>query len=121
MGRHIKMPIRIQSAGNKPKIIDEYIGLVNSGSKEVSMARMQSPPGWTEPAQIPEFNEYTLVIKGAVHVKTTSGTYIINAGEAYIAEKGEKVQYSTPGPDGAEYVAVCVPAFSPETVHRKQE
>jgi ethanolamine utilization protein EutQ (cupin superfamily) len=94
--------------------------MVNSGNNDVSIARMQSPSGWTEPAQTPEFDEYTLVIKGEVHVKTDKETIIVKGGEAFIAQKGEKVQYSTPGAEGAEYVAVCIPAFSPDTVHREE-
>ena len=121
MSIHIKAPTQIECAGNKPKIINEFIGKVNSGNNDVSIARMQSPSGWTEPAQTPEFDEYTLVIKGEVHVRTDEQTFIIKGGEAFIAQKGEKVQYSTPGPEGAEYVAVCIPAFSPDTVHRVED
>jgi ethanolamine utilization protein EutQ (cupin superfamily) len=121
MGVHIKKATQIECVGNKPKIINEFIGLVNSGSSDVSIARMQSPSGWTEPAQTPDFDEYTLVLKGEVHITTPDGTFVIKGGEAFIAEKGKKVQYSTPGPDGAEYVAVCLPAFSPETVHREDD
>ncbi len=121
MINHIKKPTQIKSAGTKLKIINEYIGLVNSDTSDVSIARMKSPQGWEEPAQTPDFNEYTLVLKGEVHVKTPDDTFIIKAGEAFIAEKDKNVQYSTPGPIGAEYIAVCVPAFSPDTVHRKDE
>ena len=118
MPQLIPQPKRIQAAGNKPKIIDEFIGRVNSTTPKLSMARMQSPSGWSEPAQTPEFDEYTLVLKGALRVTSKSGVLDVAAGQAVIAFKGEWVQYSTPGPDGAEYVAVCLPAFSPSTVHR---
>ena len=121
MSVHIRKATQIKSVGNKPKIINEFIGLVNSGSSDVSIARMQSPSGWIEPAQTPDFDEYTLVLKGEVHARTNDGTFIVKPGEAFIAERGEKVQYSTPGPDGAEYVAVCLPAFSPDIVHREDD
>jgi quercetin dioxygenase-like cupin family protein len=120
MAKHIKQPTRIKSAGNVVKIIDEFIGHVNSGSSEVSIAKMQSPAGWEEPAQTPEFNEYTIVLRGRVHVKTYKKTYIIKAGQAFLSEAGEKIQYSTPDPEGAEYIAVCLPAFSPNSVHREE-
>ena len=100
MSIHIKNATQIKSVGNKPKIINEYIGMVNSGDSKVSIARMESPTGWIEPAQTPDFDEYTLVLKGEVHATTPDGTFAIKAGEAFIAEKGKKVQYSTPGPDG---------------------
>jgi len=119
MSIHIKKPTRIKSAGNKIKIIEEYIGHVNSQSSEVSIAKMKSPAGWEEPAQIPEFDEYTIVLNGSVHVKTDTDHIIIKAGEAFIAHKGERIKYSTPDPDGAEYLAVCLPAFSPDSVHRE--
>jgi mannose-6-phosphate isomerase-like protein (cupin superfamily) len=109
----------IQAAGNKPKIIEEYIGRVNSGTTAVSIARMQSPSGWTEPGQTPEFDEYTLVLKGMLRVESRSGVIDVNAGQAVIALRGEWIRYSSPGPDGAEYVAVCLPAFAPDTVHRE--
>ncbi len=120
MSIHIKNPTRIKSVGNKPKIIDEFIGRVNSQTSGVSIARMQSPSGWIEPAQTPDFNEFTLVLMGEVHVKTENDSFVVKSGEAFIAEKGKTVQYSTPGPEGAEYIAVCLPAFSPETVHRDE-
>ena len=120
MATHIKNPTRIKSAGNKVKIIDEFIGKVNSNSSEVSIAKMQSPPGWEEPAQTPQFDEYTVVLKGTMHVKTENEHYIIRAGEVFIAQKGERIQYSTPDPEGAEYIAVCLPAFSPESVNREE-
>ena len=118
MPTHITAATVIKAAGNKPKIIEEYVGRVNSGTTGVSMALMKSPAGWVEPGQAPEFDEYTLVLKGMLRVGTKNGNYDVKAGEAVITNKGEWVQYSTPGPDGAEYVAVCMPAFSPDRVHR---
>ncbi len=118
------MPIKISSpsiitaAGNKPKKIEEFIGKVNSKTDSVSVARMTSPSGWVEPGQRPEFDEYTIVLKGMLKVKTENENMEINAGEAVLTKKGEWVQYSTPGPEGAQYIAVCLPAFSPDTVHR---
>lgn len=120
MPKHIKSPTRVASAGNKIKIIDEFIGLVNSGSKNISIARMQSPAGWLEPAQIPDFDEYTFVLKGEVHVRTGETVHIVRENEIFIADKGQRVEYSTPGPNGAEYIAICIPAFSPEKVHREE-
>lgn len=114
-------PSVIKAAGNKPKLIEEFIGRVNSGTVEVSVARMKSPGGWIEPGQSPEFDEYTIVLKGEVRVKTSSEEIIVKEGEAVIVKKGEWVQYSTPRPEGAEYIAVCMPAFSPETVHRDDQ
>jgi mannose-6-phosphate isomerase-like protein (cupin superfamily) len=114
----IETPSIIKAAGNKPKIIEEFIGRVNTETDDVSIARMKSPPGWVEPGQTPEFDEYTLVLKGMLRVKAKSETLDLHAGEAVIAPKGEWVQYSSPGPLGAEYIAICLPAFSPETVHR---
>ena len=108
----------IKAAGNKPKIIEEFIGRVNTGTSDVSIARMRSPGGWVEPGQIPEFDEYTVVIRGTLHVETKTGSNDISAGQAIIVAKGEWVQYSSPEPDGAEYIAVCLPAFSPDIVHR---
>ena len=118
MPRHIPAPTIIHAAGNLPKVIEEFIGRVNSGTDSVSIARMKSPSGWIEPGQTPEFDEYTLVLRGSLRVTTRAGAIDVTAGQAVIAPKGEWVQYSTPGPEGAEYIAVCVPAFSPETVHR---
>ena len=112
----ISQPTRIQAAGTKPKLIDEYIGRVNSSTKNASVAHMRSPAGWEEPGQRPEFDEFTLVLKGMVRVTHSSGSLDVHAGQAVIAHKGEWVRYSTP--DGAEYVAICVPAFSPKSVHR---
>ena len=116
MARLIEVPTIVQAAGNKPKQIEEFIGRVNSGNAEVSIARMTSPPGWVEPGQTPEFDEYTIVLEGTVQVTTKSGTLTVSGGQAVVAEKGQWVQYATPG--GAQYLAVCVPAFSPESVHR---
>jgi len=109
----------IKAAGNKPKVIEEYIGRVNTGTTAVSIARMQSPSGWIEPGQTPEFDEYTLVLKGMVQVESRAGVLEVRAGQAVIARRGEWIRYSSPGPDGAEYVAVCLPAFAPDTVRRE--
>ena len=114
----IARPSIVKAAGNKPKIIEEFIGRVNSHTEAVSIARMKSPSGWVEPGQTPEFDEYTVVLRGTLRVTTKEGPTDIRAGEAVIAKRGEWVQYSTPAAEGAEYIAVCVPAFSPETVHR---
>jgi quercetin dioxygenase-like cupin family protein len=114
----IPKPTVIQSAGNKPKLIEEYIGRVNSRTETTSVAKMKSPSGWVEPGQTPEFDEFTVVLKGLLRVTTKSGTLDVRAGQAVIAHRGEWVQYSTPEPDGAEYMAICLPAFSMETVHR---
>ncbi len=114
----IEKATRIKAAGNKPKIIQEYVGRVNSQTSVASIAHMQSPPGWVEPGQTPEFDEYTVVLKGALQVKSKDGEWVLQAGQAVIVPKGEWVQYSTPGADGAEYIALCLPAFSPENVHR---
>ncbi len=116
----IEKPTIIEAAGNKPKVIEEFIGRVNSRTEALSIARMKSPSGWEEPRQRPEFDEYTVVLKGALRVKTGGQTMDIQAGEAVIAPAGQWVQYSTPGPDGAEYMAVCLPAFSPDSVHRDE-
>jgi mannose-6-phosphate isomerase-like protein (cupin superfamily) len=114
----IERSTRIQAAGNKPKLIDEFIGRVNSDSSMVSIARMQSPTGWQEPGQTPQFDEYTVVLRGMLRVETRQEVLDVQAGQAVMTGRGEWVRYSTPGPDGAEYLAVCIPAFSPETVHR---
>jgi mannose-6-phosphate isomerase-like protein (cupin superfamily) len=116
---HITTPTRITAAGNLPKRIDEYVGRVNTGTAAVSIAHMRSPGGWTEPAQTPEFDEYTVVLRGTLHVQHREGLLEVGAGQAIIARAGEWVQYSTPGEGGAEYIAVCLPAFSPDTVNRK--
>jgi quercetin dioxygenase-like cupin family protein len=118
VARLIETPTIVQAAGNKPKRIEEFVGLVNSGTAGASVARMTSPPGWVEPGQTPEFDEFTLVLRGTLRVETRGGTLDVRAGQAVVAPRGEWVRYSTPGADGAEYVAVCVPAFSPGTVHR---
>ena len=118
MTTHLTTPTVIRAVGSKPKTIEEFIGRVNSKTEAVSIARMKSPAGWSEPGQLPEFDEYTLVLKGMLRVMTRSGVHEVQAGEAIIASRGEWVQYSTPGPDGAEYIAVCTPAFSPESVNR---
>ncbi len=119
MHKLIEKPAIVEAAGNKPKIIEEYIGRVNSGTEVVSIARMKSPGGWIEPAQIPEFDEYTVVLKGVLRVESKSGFNDVSAGQAIITPKGEWVKYSTPTDEGAEYVAVCIPAFSPDTVNRQ--
>ena len=120
MAVHISKPTVVAAAGNKPKLIEEFVGRVNSGTAGVSVARMRSPGGWVEPGQTPEFDEYTIVLRGALRVATKTGAFDVRAGEAVIVPRGEWVQYSTPGDDGAEYVAVCLPAFSPDTVHRDE-
>lgn len=114
----VTTPAIVQAAGNKPKVIEEFIGRVNSRTDAVSIARMRSPGGWTEPGQTPEFDEYTVVLRGMLRVTSRSGTVDVAAGQAIIAHRGERVQYSTPEPEGAEYISVCVPAFAPSTVHR---
>ncbi len=114
----IETATEMQAAGNKLKVIEEFIGRVNSGTQEISVARMRSPQGWKEPGQTPRFNEYTVVIAGTLRVETKDETFDITAGQALIAESGEWVRYSTPLEGGAEYLAVCAPAFSPETVIR---
>jgi mannose-6-phosphate isomerase-like protein (cupin superfamily) len=114
----IETPSVVEAAGNKPKIIEEYVGRVNTGSGQLSVARMRSPGGWEEPGQRPEFDEYTVVLRGLLRVKTESETFDVRAGQAIVTRRGEWVQYSTPEEEGAEYVAVCLPAFSPDTVHR---
>lgn len=118
MPRLIEAPARVEAAGNVPKLIDEYVGKVNSGNENVSIAHMSSPGGWIEPGQTPEFDEYTVVLKGVLHVKTREGEIEVHSGQAVIVSAGEWVQYSTPDPEGAVYIAVCLPAFSPDTVHR---
>ncbi|HBA60447.1 MAG TPA: cupin [Elusimicrobia bacterium] len=120
MAIFIKGPSIVQAAGNKPKVIEEYIGRVNSKTTTISVARMVSPGGWDEPTQEPRFTEYTLVLKGMLKVETHDGTYEVRGGQAIIMEPGERVRYSTPEPEGAEYIAVCLPAFSSETVRREE-
>jgi mannose-6-phosphate isomerase-like protein (cupin superfamily) len=114
----IAAPVRIEAAGNKPKLIEEYIGRVNSGTAAVSVAHMHSPAGWTEPGQAPEFDEFTVVLRGTLRIEHTDGSMDITAGQAVVARRGEWVRCSTPESEGAEYIAVCLPAFSPDTVHR---
>jgi len=114
----IPTPTRIVAAGDKPKAIDEYVGRVNSRTTALSIAHMRSPAGWEEPGQRPEFDEYTLVLKGMLRVSHEGGSLDVHAGQAVVARAGEWVRYASPESDGAEYVAVCLPAFSPDTVHR---
>ena len=114
----IANPTRIVAAGNKPKAIDEYVGRVNSKTDAVSIAHMRSPAGWVEPGQKPDFDEYTVVLRGMLRVHHAGGTLDVRAGQAVLSRRGEWVQYSSPEAEGAEYVAVCLPAFSPDTVHR---
>jgi len=116
----IQAPTRIKAIGNKPKIIEEYIGNVNTSSGNISIAKMQSPGGWTEQGQTPEFDEYTLVLKGLLRIESKNETFDIKAGEAIITHKGEWVRYSTPTDEGAEYIAICLPAFTPDNAHRDE-
>ena len=120
MPTHIPQPTRIQSAGNQPKLIDEYMGRVNTKTSAASVAHMRSPQGWLEPGQTPEFDECTIVLKGMLRVEYKNGTLDVHAGQAVVAHAGEWVRYSTPNEEGAEYIAVCMPAFSVETVHRDE-
>lgn len=120
MPRIIEAPTTIEAAGNKPKQIEEFVGRVNSGHSELSVARMVSPSGWSEPGQRPEFMEITVVLKGRIHLEYEGREYDIAAGQAVVTEPDEWVRYSTPDADGAEYIAVCLPAFSPTTVHRDE-
>jgi mannose-6-phosphate isomerase-like protein (cupin superfamily) len=121
MPRLIEAPTPIPCVGTKPKQIEEYAGAATTGDPRLSVARMVSPSGWTEPGQRPEFQEITVVLRGALHVEHESGSLDVQAGQAVITAPGEWVRYSTPGPEGAEYVAVCLPAFSPDTVHRDED
>ena len=114
----IESPVRVEAAGNVPKLIEEFVGRVNTGTAAVSIARMTSPSGWEEPAQTPEFDEYTVVLKGVLVVEHGGGRLEVRAGQAVHTAPGEWVRYSSPAPEGAEYVAVCLPAFSPDTVNR---
>ncbi len=120
MHRKIEKPTVIEAAGNKPKLIEEFFGRVNSGTTEVSIAKMTSPGGWVEPAQVPEFDEYTVVMRGCLRVESKDGFQDVKAGQAIFVPKGDWVRYSTPGDEGAEYVAVCLPAFAPDIVHREE-
>ena len=115
MPQVVESPVRVPVPGGK--LIDEYVGRASTGSEAVSVARMRSPAGWEEPAQTPEFDEVTLVLAGAVHVEHDGGTLVVSAGQAVLTRAGERVRYTTP--DGADYVAVCLPAFAPDTVHRE--
>jgi mannose-6-phosphate isomerase-like protein (cupin superfamily) len=114
----IPAPTRVTAAGNKPKLIDEYVGRVNTKHSELSVAHMRSPGGWLEPGQTPEFREITVVLKGLLRVEHKDGHLDVRAGQAVLTEPGEWVRYSTPEAEGAEYIAICLPAFSPDTVHR---
>ena len=118
MARRIEAPAVVEAAGSPPKRIEEFFGRVNSGDAHISIARMKSPAGWSEPGQTPEFREYTVVLRGLLEVRTRTGVIQVRAGQAIQTEPGEWVQYQTPEPEGAEYLAVCLPAFSPATVHR---
>jgi len=117
----ISKPTEIEACGNKKKIIKEFIGRVNSKAQVISIAQMDSPQGWAEPGQTPEFDEYTVVLEGALRVTTKDGVTDVPAGQAVIAHKGEWVQYSSPSVGGAKYIAVCLPAFSPDAVHRDEQ
>jgi len=121
MPRLIESPTTIEAAGNKPKRINEYIGHVNSGHESVSVAHMVSPEGWIEPGQRPDFQEITVILKGRVKLEYEGGALEAEAGQAVVSEPGEWIRYSTPAPGGAEYIAICIPAFSPEIVHRDEE
>jgi quercetin dioxygenase-like cupin family protein len=118
MARIISAPTVIPAAGKPPKIIEEFIGRVNSGTSAISIAKMTSPSGWNEPGQTPDFDEYTIVLRGELQVETREAVHRVSAGQAIIVSRGEWVRYSTPVAEGAEYIAVCLPAFSPATVHR---
>ena len=121
MPTKLESPTKVESIGNKPKIIHEYIGLVNSKTSDLSIAKMESPCGWSEPGQRPDFNEYTVVLDGRLKVETEKDTIYVNKGQAIIAYAGEWVRYSTPDENGAKYLAVCLPAFTLDTVHRDKE
>ncbi len=116
----ISQPTRVEAAGEPPKLIDEFAGRVNTGEERLSLARMRSPSGWSEPFQTPEFDEWTLVLRGAVRVEHDGGVLDVEAGQCVLVHAGERIRYSTPGDDGAEYVAVCLPAFAPDIVHRDE-
>jgi ethanolamine utilization protein EutQ len=118
MPTFIASPTRVEAAGNKPKLIDEYIGRVNSGTAAASVAHMRSPGGWQEPGQKPEFDEFTVVLKGMLRVEHVGGSMDVRAGQAVVAHRGEWIRYGTPEPEVAEYIAICLPAFSMDTVHR---
>ncbi len=118
MAKIIKSPTTIPAQGSRPKVIEEFIGRLSSQTTGISIAHMNSPEGWEEPGQTPEFDEYTIVLRGTLKIETKDGTYEANEGQAVIASKHEWIRYSTPRKGGAEYIAVCLPAFSPHTVHR---
>jgi mannose-6-phosphate isomerase-like protein (cupin superfamily) len=118
MARVLAAPTVIPAAGQPPKVIEEFIGRVNSGTSGLSIAKMTSPSGWREQGQTPEFDEFTIVLRGQLQVETRDAVHQVSVGQAIIIDAGEWVRYSTPGPTGAEYIAVCLPAFSPDTVHR---
>ena len=120
MPKLVEAPVRVAAVGTPPKTIDEFVGGASSGDTGVSVARMRSPSGWSEPGQRPEFDEFTVVLRGALRVEHEGGALDVRAGQAVIVRKGEWIRYSTPDPEGAEYVAVCLPAFSPDTVHRDE-
>jgi mannose-6-phosphate isomerase-like protein (cupin superfamily) len=120
MATWISAPAVVEAAGNQPKLIEEYIGRVNTGDEKVSVARMVSTAGWVEPGQRPEFDEYTVVLRGMLRVETDTGTFEVRTGQAVHAPRGQWVRYSTPGAEGAEYISVCLPAFAPHTVHRDE-
>jgi quercetin dioxygenase-like cupin family protein len=120
MPKLIEAPKIVRAAGNKPKRIEEYAGRVSSGHESVSVARMISPAGWVEPAQSPEFEEITVVLRGTLRVESGAGAWDVRAGQAIVTSPGERVRYSTPAADGAEYIAICLPAFSPSIVHRDE-
>lgn len=120
MPKLIEKPTRISAAGNKPKQIEEFVGRVNSSDSNVSVARMCSPSGWSEPGQRPEFTEISFVLRGVLRVEHETGVLEVSAGQAIVSQPGEWVRYSTPSPEGAEYIAICLPAFSPGTVHRDE-
>jgi mannose-6-phosphate isomerase-like protein (cupin superfamily) len=119
MPQLIPAPTRVEAAGNKPIVIDEYVGLVNSHEGRVSVARIQCPAGWIEPPQTPEFDEYTVVLRGRLRVHSADGEFDVRAGQGILTRRGERVQYSTPGDEGADYIAVCLPAYSFEQAHRE--
>lgn len=121
MPRLIEGPTTIEAAGNKPKRIDEYIGRVNSGHQDVSVAHMTSPEGWVEPGQRPQFQEITVILRGQVTLEYENGSLVAKAGQAVVSDPGEWIRYSTPSPGGAEYIAICLPAFSMDIVHRDEE
>lgn len=120
MATFIQKPTVIEAAGTPPKLIQEFIGHVNSGTSACSIAKMKSPSGWLEPGQSPEFDEYTVVLKGTLQVQLKDSVHLVSEGQAIIVHAGEWVQYSSPSEGGAEYIAVCLPAFSPSTVHRDE-